>query len=69
MTTLSDDGVIDALGGTVKTARLFKVAPSAVSNWRRRGIPRALHYSMAQVCQKQGIAWEPPMVANEGNAA
>lgn len=33
--------VIDALGGTVETAKLCQVVPSAVSQWRENGIPNA----------------------------
>lgn len=31
--------IIDAIGGTGKTAALCQVAPSAVSQWREKGIP------------------------------
>ena len=31
--------VIDELGGTSATARLFRVTPEAVSQWRKNGIP------------------------------
>jgi hypothetical protein len=34
----SVDAVIDALGGPTKTAALAGVGPSAVINWRERGI-------------------------------
>lgn len=33
--------VIDAIGGTVKVARLCSVTKGAVSQWRRDGIPEA----------------------------
>ncbi len=33
--------IIDALGGTAKTAALCKVSMAAVSQWRDDGIPRA----------------------------
>lgn len=33
--------VIDAIGGTVKVARLCSVTKGAVSQWRDNGIPRA----------------------------
>lgn len=35
------DRIIDALGGTQKTAELFEVKPPSVSEWRVNGIPRA----------------------------
>lgn len=31
--------IIDRLGGTCATARLFKVTSQAVSKWRNEGIP------------------------------
>ena len=36
---LTDSASIDLLGGTAKVARMCKVDPAAVSNWRIRGIP------------------------------
>lgn len=33
--------IIKALGGTVAVARLCKVRPASVSEWRRNGIPSA----------------------------
>lgn len=32
--------VIDGLGGTVTVASLCDVTPSAVSHWRKKGIPK-----------------------------
>jgi len=32
--------IIDALGGTKKVSELIGVTPSAVSIWRKKGIPR-----------------------------
>ena len=36
---LTDTAIIDLLGGTAKVARMCKVDPAAVSNWKIRGIP------------------------------
>lgn len=37
-----DDGrIIDALGGTAAVARMCRVRPQAVTQWRRAGIPQA----------------------------
>ena len=36
---LTDTAIIDLLGGTAKVARMCKVDPAAVSNWRVRGSP------------------------------
>lgn len=33
--------VIDTLGGTAATARLFEIEPASVSEWRKKGIPKA----------------------------
>jgi len=39
--------IIDALGGTFAVARLCKVKPPSVSEWRKHGIPDArLQYLM-----------------------
>jgi hypothetical protein len=40
-TSLTDSQIIDALGGTSETARLCKVQPASVSEWRKTGIPDA----------------------------
>ena len=36
---LSDSAIIDLLGGTNKVARMCKVASTAVTQWRKNGIP------------------------------
>jgi hypothetical protein len=33
--------LIDALGGTSKTALMFDIDPASVSGWRKTGIPKA----------------------------
>jgi len=37
--TFSDSMLIDLLGGTGKVAKMCKVAPAAVAQWRLRHIP------------------------------
>lgn len=37
----NDPEIIDRLGGTSAVARLCRVRPPSVSEWRRRGIPDA----------------------------
>ena len=39
--TTEHSRIIDALGGTGEVAKLCDVFPSAVSQWRTDGIPRA----------------------------
>lgn len=39
--TSLDSQIIDQLGGTAEVARLCKVKPPSVSEWRRAGIPDA----------------------------
>lgn len=41
MSAHPDSLVIDRLGGATAVAALFGIAPQAVSQWRRSGIPRA----------------------------
>ena len=36
---LSDSAIIDLLGGTSKVAKMCKVATTAVTQWRKHGIP------------------------------
>lgn len=38
---MDDSKIIDALGGTVAVARLCKIKPPSVSEWRTKGIPDA----------------------------
>ncbi len=37
---LDADALIDELGGTVAVARLCEVTSQAVTQWRRKGIPK-----------------------------
>ncbi|NIF51431.1 hypothetical protein [Burkholderia sp. Ax-1724] len=39
--TIDPNVVIDRLGGTSETARLFEIEPASVSGWRKLGIPKA----------------------------
>lgn len=41
MDTENPNQIIDALGGTSETARLCEVQPPSVSEWRKKGIPKA----------------------------
>ena len=47
--------LIDALGGTAALAARLGVGRSAVSNWRREGIPRSRHYEMARIAEGSGL--------------
>jgi hypothetical protein len=62
---ITDSAAIDSLGGTVKTARLFKTSPNVVSNWRKRGIPARYHYAFLTRCQEKGVDWKPPVMGTE----
>ena len=39
--------IIDALGGSAATARLFGIRQPSVSDWRHKGIPRARLQTLA----------------------
>jgi hypothetical protein len=43
----ADSKRIDAIGTTTEVASIFRVAPQAVSQWRRAGIPKARRQTMA----------------------
>lgn len=61
--------VIDAIGGTGKTAGLCGLTPSAVSQWRQGGIPRPWELFLRQV---RPDAFEPKqevVSASEGKSA
>lgn len=36
-----DSEIIDRLGGTLAVANLCKIKPPSVSDWRKKGIPKA----------------------------
>lgn len=40
-TAVAANEIIDALGGTAEVARLCRVKPPSVSEWRKAGIPPA----------------------------
>jgi hypothetical protein len=42
-----DSKIIDALGGTAEVARICKIKPPSVSEWRREGIPNARRQYLA----------------------
>lgn len=42
-----DSKIIDALGGTAEVARICKIKPPSVSEWRRCGIPGARRQYLA----------------------
>ena len=44
---MTDSELIDALGGTGTLARLLKVEPPSVSEWRKNGIPEARRQTLA----------------------
>ena len=41
MLQMRDSKIIDQLGGTTVVARLCDIKPPSVSEWRRKGIPKA----------------------------
>ena len=56
---MSAADMINGLGGTLATARIFRVGESAVSNWRRRGFPKSRELEGRRWCRKFGIAYDP----------
>lgn len=37
---INAEKIIDALGGTSKTARIFNIQPESVCGWRWKGVPQ-----------------------------
>lgn len=44
---MQDSEIIDALGGTGKVAAIFDIEPPSVSDWRKKGIPKARRQTLA----------------------
>src|SRR5277367_6826789 len=63
---LTTDQIIDALGGTSETARLFGIAAASVSEWRKEGIPksRLMYLKIAKPELFGGLAVSLPSAAD-----
>jgi hypothetical protein len=48
--------LIDLLGGDAAVARICRIGPSAVSNWRLRGVPAARCIQLARAAERKGVA-------------
>lgn len=57
-----DSEIIDALGGTAAVARLCKVKPPSVSDWRKEGIPPARRMYL-QAVRPEAFADQPQQEA------
>jgi hypothetical protein len=42
----NENRIIEALGGTTRCAQIFDIKPASVSEWRKRGIPKARLHSI-----------------------
>ena len=61
--------IIDLLGGTGVLAKLLGVNLSAVSNYRKKGFPARLHYTIASICGERGISIDEKIFGNMSNNA
>jgi hypothetical protein len=52
--------LIRAVGGTGRVAERIGCTASAVSQWRRAGIPREHHLAVWRMALEAGLPWEPP---------
>lgn len=50
---LTDDAIIDLLGGTNAVAKMCKVASTAVTQWRKNGIPSDRFMFLAARIEKE----------------
>ena len=57
--------VIDAIGGTGATAGLCGVTPSAVSQWRKGGIPRPWEKFLREARPEAFVSSDPSPSATE----
>lgn len=78
LAAMTDSEIIDRLGGTTQVARLCRVQPPSVSEWRTKGIPPArrqflelLRPDAFKAAKAQEDAPQRPAAANteEGDAA
>ena len=60
---LTTDQIIDALGGTSETARLFGIAAASVSEWRKEGIPKSRLMYLKVVRPDLFVSATPAVVA------
>jgi len=58
---ISADEVIDALGGTNGVSDLIGARPSAVSNWRRLGLPPRTYIALSEALKAKGF-WADPSI-------
>jgi ATP phosphoribosyltransferase regulatory subunit len=59
--------IIDLLGGTGALAKLLGVNLSAVSNYRKKGFPARLHYTIASICGDRGIVIDEKIFGSASN--
>ena len=59
--------IIDLLGGTGSLAKLLGVNLSAVSNYRKKGFPARLHYTIASICGDRGIVIDEKIFGSASN--
>lgn len=50
---LTDSAIIDLLGGTNKVAKMCKVASTAVTQWRKNGIPAERYMFLGARIEKE----------------
>lgn len=50
------DALIELLGGDAAVARLCRCQQSAVSNWRRRGLPPRRAIQLLRAAERKGVA-------------
>lgn len=61
----SESTLIDLLGGTSVVADLFGVGDPAVSLWRSRGFPAWTHTRFVDICNQEGITYDPALLRAE----
>lgn len=52
---MTDEQIIDRLGGTTKVATALTVDPRVISNWRTRGISGVGRYKIAELAKRQHL--------------
>lgn len=53
---LTLDQILDSLGGETAVAGLLRCGPSAITNWKNRGVPRGRWVDLVDIANERSIS-------------
>jgi hypothetical protein len=53
---MTDEHILDKLGGNKAIAEALSLAPNVVANWRKRGIPWPRRHIIARIAEEKKVA-------------